>query len=230
MSRGSSVPNETGYGAENVPESAQPRQRPTTFDPLSDQELEQLDALLADSNIGTAMRIEELDGFFSGLLAGPLVLKPCHFWPVVLGKTVADPGTLDYIRTTAALLPFFARHWDTIARTLSRDEVHLPYLTVDEFGIERGCDWARGFLRAVELNAEAWNALIGSDDGGAAVLPMMILAHEDDSDPLLRTPPLHSEQRTALIKLMVIGLVRANRHFAPGKTTLTTTAPPPNLH
>ena len=206
-------------------------ERPVFLEPLSDAELEQLDALLADSKCASSMRIEELDGFFSGLLAGPVVPKPCQFWPVVLGRPVGDAATLNFIRTDTNLLPLFARHWDTIARELDREEIHLPCLLSNEFGMTRGNDWARGFLCAVELNAEAWGGLFRSDEGAAALLPMMILAHEDDADPLLRSPALNEHDRAAILKLMVSGLVRANRHFAPAKAAAAATPfAPRDLH
>ena len=197
---------------------------------MSDRELEQLDALLADSHIGATMRVEELDGFFSGLVAGPPVLKPCQFWPVILGKAVGDPGTLDYIRASATLLPLLARHWHTIIQNFDLNEFHLPLLVGDESGMARGRDWARGFLRAVGLHAEAWSALIGSDEGGAAVLPMMILAHEDDPDPLLRPPPMDAAERAAILRLMIVGVIRAHRHFASAKIAVGTDAIPSNFH
>ncbi len=202
----------------------------TALEPLSDAELEQLDTLLADCKLTSSMRMEELDGFFSGLLAGPAVPKPCQFWPVIWGRPVGDAATLTFIRSDPKLLPLFARHWDAIARELDRDELHVPCLFSNEFGMTRGNDWARGFLRAVELNVEAWSGLFSSDEGAAALLPMMILAHEDDADPLLRPPTLGENDRVSILKLMAIGLVRANRHFAPGKAATATSGAPPNLH
>lgn len=207
-----------------------PERRPAMLDPLSDHELEQLDTLLADSKLAPNMRIEELDGFFSGLLAGPPVPKPCQFWPVIFGRPVGDTATLNFIRTDPTLLPLFARHWDTIARELDREEIHVPCLLSNELGVIRGNDWARGFLRAVELNAEAWSGLLRSDEGAAALLPMMILAHEGDADPLLRPPALDERGRAAIRKMMAVGLVRANRHFAPAKAMAAVDPAARNLH
>lgn len=196
------------------------RHRPATLEPLSEEELTELGRLLARSGFGSAMDVEELDGFFVALLVGPPVAKPCHYWPVVLGENVADPCTLDYIRTTTALLPLFARHWYTIAQTLDRGNVHLPYLN-DKPGTTSGRIWARGFLRAVELQIDGWQPLIASDEHAAALIPMMILAYEDDSNSQLQAPRQSAEKRNELIRLMVVGVLRAYRYFAQRRPAIT---------
>lgn len=219
----------TRHGSGDIANSKRARPRSTTLEPLAEREFSDLALLLANSSIGNAMSVEELDGFFAGLLAGPPIAKPCQYWPVVLGKDVGDPCTLDYIRTTTVLLPLFARHWYTIAQTLDSGSVHLPYLAGDSLGSSTGRDWARGFMRAVELQAPGWQILIASDEHAAAVVPMMILAHEDDPNPLLQSAPMSVEAREELIKLMAVGLIRAHRYFAPSRSA-STVPTTPNLN
>lgn len=202
------------------------RHRPTTLEPLSEEELTELGRLLAESGFGSAMDVEELDGFFAGLLVGPPVAKPCHYWPVVLGENVADPCTLEYIRTTTTLLPLFARHWYTIAQTLDRGNVHLPHLP-DAPSATSGRVWARGFLRAVELQIDDWQPLIASDEHAAALIPMMILAHEDDRNSQLQAPRQSAEKRDELIRLMVVGVLRAHHYFARRRSAFTLPADAP---
>ena len=188
--------------------------RPATLEPLSEAELSSLESILSKSKPGGAMNVEELDGFFAALLVGPPVEKPCHYWPVVLGKNAGDPGTLEVIRSTMVLLPLLARHWDGIAQTLNRGDVHLPYLSTDCGAVPGGRDWSRGFLRGIEQRLECWQPLIADDAYAAAVLPMMILAHDGDPDPSLRPPPILAQERHDLILQVAAGLIRARRYFA----------------
>lgn len=47
-------------------------------------------------------------------------------------------------------------------------------------------DWARGFMRGVELRREAWADPIASEEHGGSILPMLMLYHEHDPDPEMR--------------------------------------------
>lgn len=190
-----------------------PARPPLADEPLSDSELDVLATILANFRDSQAMGIEELDGFFAALNAGPAVPKPCQYWPVVLGSPVGDEKTLNLIRRATTLLPLFARHWHTIAMTLGRGEVYAPYLEEDAHGIARGQDWARGFMRAVAMRRNAWSELMDNEDEATAILPMMILSHEDDPNPALRPAPLTAEQREEVLQLMTAGLVRVYRYF-----------------
>ena len=197
--------------------------------PLSDSELEDLAAILANVSGSNSMTLEELDGFFAALIAGPAVAKPCQYWPVVLGCPVGDSATLDFIRNGNPLLPLFARHWHTILTTLGRGEVYLPYLRDRTDVSTSGYDWARGFMRAVGLRRGAWSALFDNEDDTSAILPMMLLVHESDPDPALRPAPVSAEQRDEIVGLMPVGLVRVYRLFrrteaADGRTTTVATA------
>jgi len=58
--------------------------------------------------------------------------------------------------------------WNSIAGTLYAGEVHLPLLFEDDKGVAGANDWARGFMRGVELRREAWADLIASEEHGAA--------------------------------------------------------------
>ena len=50
-------------------------------------------------------------------------------------------------------------------------------------------DWARGFMRGVELRREAWADLIASEEHGGSILPMLMLYHEHDPHPEMRPNP-----------------------------------------
>ena len=99
--------------------------------PLSEAELDRLTDFLA-SRGGQAMNIEELDGFFAALLAGPDMVLPSEYLPLVLAGAAAE--TSPFARTGAAndILGLIMRHWNGIAATLRKGDVHLPILLEDD--------------------------------------------------------------------------------------------------
>ena len=79
------------------------------------------------------------------------------------------------------------RHWNVIADTLHSGDVFLPLLLEDENGISHGNDWAKGFLRGMELRRVDWAILLKYDEKhGGWLVPIFALAHENDPDPEMR--------------------------------------------
>ena len=159
------------------------------------------------------MNIEELDGFFAALVSGPETVLPSEYYPHVFGGTMEETcafDSLDHVNATLALL---SRHWNTIAGTLYADEVYLPLLLEDDKGVALANDWARGFMRGVELRREAWANLIASDEHGGSILPMLMLYHEHDPDPEMRPNPIGLEQREEIINHMAAGLLQIYRYY-----------------
>ena len=76
-----------------------------------------------------------------------------------------------------------------------------------------GNDWARGFMRGVELRKDDWAELINSEEHGGSILPMMILYHEHDADPETRPPAIGPEQREEIIAHMAAGLLQIYRYY-----------------
>src|SRR3546814_11405859 len=88
--------------------------------------------------------------------------------------------------------------------------------------LDAGSDWAEGFLRAVELREEAWDAWLDEDDWIAALLGLVDqlssgeVPGEDPADP---AAPLACSQRVDITSALP-GL-RAHLHPPP------TALPPP---
>jgi uncharacterized protein len=95
------------------------------------------------------MNIEELDGFFAALIAGPELVPPSEYLPEVFGGEMAD--LFAAVDEASEILNLMMRHWNGIADALLRDDVHLPVLLEDASGVQRGNDWARGYMRGVEM-------------------------------------------------------------------------------
>src|SRR2546430_13549256 len=113
---------------------------------LTDAELDRLAEFLSKSAGGQAMNIEELDGLFAALIAGPENVMPSEYLPEVFGGEMSDACEFGSLDEANDILELMMRHWNTIAETLHKHEVHVPLLLEDENGVAHGNEWARGFM------------------------------------------------------------------------------------
>lgn len=159
------------------------------------------------------MNLEELDGFFAALIAGPDMVTPSEYYPHVFGGEFEEVTEFESFDQVTVILDLLSKHWNIIVATLYADDVYLPLLLEDDNGVTLANDWARGFMRGVELRTDAWAALINSNDHGGSILPMMMLYHEHDPDPEMRPKPIEAEQREEIIVHMAAGLLQIYRHY-----------------
>ena len=146
------------------------------FDTLTEEEIERLDRFLLDRIDEDAdtqgkdegvLDISELDGLFTALVSGPVMIPPSRWLPAVWGDF--EP-TWENAKDFEDVLSLMTRHMNGIAATLMEQPADFApmflerevegklYTIVDE--------WCEGYLRGVALAADAWNV------GG---LPMTIL-------------------------------------------------------
>ncbi len=164
-----------------------------TDKPLTDAEQERLQELLALNEEG--MNLEEMDGFFSALIAGPEVVLPREALPQVFGGANDLGDVYETMKDVQELLSLIMRHWNGIAGTLARDEMYWPVILEDEHGEARGNDWADGFISGTKMRPEGWNTLMRDDDHAGCLVPALMLHHENDPDPALRSPAITAEKR-----------------------------------
>src|SRR5947199_8334287 len=105
------------------------------YEQLTDPELDRLGEFLHACKCGRAMNIEELDGFFAALVAGPETVMPSEYYPHIFGGTMEDTCEFETLDQVNAVLGLMMRHWNTIAGTLYADEPYLPVLLEDEQGV-----------------------------------------------------------------------------------------------
>src|SRR5438445_6552970 len=97
-------------------------------EPLTETEWDRLNEILESCKGGKAMNIEELDGFFAALIAGPEVVMPSEYFPEVCGGEMSDACEFDSLDEANDTLALLMRHWNDIAQTLGEDEVYVPLL------------------------------------------------------------------------------------------------------
>lgn len=181
--------------------------------PLTEAELDRLGEFLEGCEGGQAMTLSELDGFFAALVAGPELIMPSEYLPLVLGAELSETGNFETLEEANEILGLMMWHWNTIATTLNNGEMHVPILFEDEKGRIGGNEWAHGFMRGVSMRPEEWAELMDFDTSPGYLFPMMFLDHEHDPDPQLRPPPPAPEKREELITMMAAAPLLIYRHF-----------------
>jgi uncharacterized protein len=182
-------------------------------DPPTDAELDRLGDFLKGCKGGEAMNLEELDGFFAALIAGPETVMPSEYYPEVFGGEMAEACEFSSPDEANEILVLMMRHWNDIAVTLFKDEVYVPLLLFDEDGMAHGNDWARGFMLGMGMQHDGWAELVNDEEHGGCLIPMMMLCHEHDTDSKMRPKPISPEKREDVIVHMAAGLLGAYRYF-----------------
>jgi uncharacterized protein len=182
-------------------------------DPLTDAELDRLGDFLRSCKGGKAMNLEELDGFFAALIAAPDVVMPSEYNREVLEGDLSEVVEFASLAEAYEILGLLTRHWNKIASTLYKGEVRVPMIFEDENGELHGNDWARGFVRGMNVRDDEWAELGNDEKYGGSMIPMMVLYREHDEDPNMRSEPITPGKREQLIALMAAGLMNAYEYF-----------------
>ncbi len=144
---------------------------------LTEAELDWLAGFLDSAQAPEAtLSMEHLDGFFSALVAGPVVVPPSRYMPVIWGgKEGPVYDSMEQVQHVTGLL---MRHWNTIAARLGAGVAHEPYLY--EVPVqEKGRHWAEGFLLGLDLEQRAWSPMLRDPHaGGIAMLISALIAYE----------------------------------------------------
>jgi uncharacterized protein len=189
--------------------------RKPKVDPLTESELDELDRfLLSSATPEDSMDLEELDGFITGLVAGPGTITAQQWLPLVWGDTDSGRRPVRFNSATQCrrILELLDRHWTTIGWTLHSGTPPMPVLFEyaappqkpgsgragdAEGDLVAGSMWAIGFMRAIGLQADAWQDAFDDDDAGEALTSIVTLAHADDRE--IVEQPLTAPQVEALV-------------------------------
>jgi uncharacterized protein len=182
---------------------------------LTDDEFARLQTFLGRTNNGRAMNLEEMDGFFAALVCGPEKVSPSEYLPCIWGNELSNDGVFQSVEEAREILNLVMRHWNTIASTLFQGRVYFPFLFEDDHGMAAGNDWAKAFLRGMRLRRDSWNELLDDEQHGGSLVPIFMLAHEHDSDPKLRPPPISAEKRRDILTRLTAGITHAYMYFEP---------------
>lgn len=191
--------------------------------PLTDAEYQWLDDFLID-NEAVIGNLEMLDGYLTALIIGPELVLPSRYLPYILGEGEGEHAAFATLEEAQRVLGLLTRHWNQIVMTLARGGPLEPMLIEDEAG-SPGCDWARGFLNALQLTRTAWDPFLNDVQLAPAIFPILLLAHEHDPDPELRSQTIAPERRDPILIEMCEGVLDMYEHFLRQRMALGTTVP-----
>ncbi len=187
--------------------------------PLAEADFDRLDRLLGELDNDDAMIVEELDGFLAALACAPEPVGADDYLPVVFGR---ERGAVEPPRGKAPpdeLALLVRRHALAAAAALDAGEF-APVLAYDEQGAPDGSAWAVGFLRAVEMAPESWDAMLAEKEFGDALDAIDALAATLDDKPGVR--PLPRREREVLIDAMIADVGDIHEFFRPYRQAGTT--------
>ena len=186
---------------------------------LADADFDRLDQLLAELGNDDAMIVEELDGFLAALACAPEPVSADEFLPVVFGLEDDDGGPQRGTATPAELATLVRRHARAIAASLDAG-AFAPVLAYDDQGAPDGSAWAVGFLRAVEMAPDSWDAMLDEKEFGDALDAAEALAATLDDESGARAPS--RREREALIDRMIADVGDIHEFFRPYRQAGTT--------
>lgn len=160
--------------------------------PLSDDELQALDSLLAELDTDEAMNVEMLDGYLTALLLAPTPvaqLRGADWLPTVWGGDGDRDGAGDSEAPFASgkqkkrAIVMVLRHLRAIDQALQHHPDRWePVFSVAEDGDREFADaedWCIGFLQATAMDVDGWGRLFDDPELGPHLLPVALLGGDD---------------------------------------------------
>ena len=132
-------------------------------DPLSDEEIEELDDFLLDAEgIDESMNVSMLDGFLTALICAPKLILPSEWmrwvWDTEHGNDSPNFSSED---EAGRILSMLMRHMNDITRTLSQAPEYYEPLLLENINngnpIPILDEWCMGFVKAMSLDEEGWS-------------------------------------------------------------------------
>ena len=145
--------------------------------PITDEEVQELENFLFGDNVPEeCMTLSEIDGFLTALAAGPELVLPSEWLPVIWqgeGPSFDSPQELE--RVLALILALNARTLDMLQKgeiapmfNIEVDEDDNELMTPD--------GWCWGFMEGVALREAAWQPLFDSEEDGDLLDPIAMIA------------------------------------------------------
>jgi uncharacterized protein len=198
-------------------------------EPLTDAELDELEAFLASDAVPQdCMDLEMLDGYLSAIASGPDMIQPSEWLPGVWseGGKSASPayGSSDQAQRVMALM---LRHMVGIERTLAESPTRfrpLLYLPDGEKASrgerEKPSDrappeataWCEGYMAGVKLRDDEWQPLYDAQDARDWIFPIEALAF-GEHDPEFSEWIDDKEKRESLVDELPVAAVLIYRFW-----------------
>jgi uncharacterized protein len=197
--------------------------RPVTPQPLTDAEFESVSEVLERFGDKRSMSLEALDGLLAAVACGPEDIPQSEYLREIWGDEIVNEDTFLAQPLLREFVTLVMRHRDFIAHTLKSGDVFTPILLDDENGTFPANDWAKGFLRGLDLRKREWAPLLDDEEHVGMLVPIFALAHEHDPDPQMRpySEPVSAEMREKLIVGAAAGVMKIYRYFTMERPVAT---------
>jgi uncharacterized protein len=171
-----------------------------------------LDDFLGSDKAPSALPPIVLDGYLTGVLLAPELIKPSTWLTEVWGA--GGPRIADIDEANAVIGAVMARY-NAICRDLDvelggdPEQFGFPF---EQYDIEAAQWWAEGFVAAIAVAPEAWGQILEAGESHfALVAPFIMLASSDsENNPFFRADPKSRSDmlRDAvdLLPMAIIGL------------------------
>lgn len=155
--------------------------------PLSEAEIGELDAfLMSEATADECMDLVTLDGFLTALVVGPRLVAPSVWLPVVWGGT-SEP-VFESKDQAERIISLLLRRMNMISSMFGENSPGFePLLYEREVNGTRfwlADDWCFGFIRAMELDHEAWDPLFDDKTNRVLLVPILTLGTQEGLDQI----------------------------------------------
>ena len=183
--------------------------------PLAPGELRELDRFLAHAGSAALPNASALDGFFAALICSPDLVTPNEYLPLILeGDGEGSRPGYDDSESAMRFCCLAMRHYNTLVDRITEfdeDElaganggggIYYPRTMKGAGGELIAEHWAKGFISGTRFRRKQWRRLFDVKGGDSRIVPILLLAYENDPDPAKRRcDPMSNEARQALIAL-----------------------------
>ena len=186
-----------------------------TPQPLTDAEFDSLSGVPNRFGGKDAMNLEQLDGFLAAVICCPSEIPKTEYLPEIWGDETINEEAFAAKLVLQNFLSLVARHKVSVAHTLQSGDIFTPLVLANEDGVFFGNDWAKGFMRGMNLRHEDWVVLLEDEDHGGSLIPILALAHEHDPDPEMRPykEPISVQRREKLLVGVAAGVMNIYKYF-----------------
>src|SRR5512141_1940834 len=197
-------------------------------EPLSDAELDELEAFLASDSVPQdCMDLEMLDGFLTAVVSGPDVVQPSEWLPQVWseGGKSATPAFAD-TEQAQRIMALVLRHMVGIQRTLAESPTRFrPLLYMPDENARKSertppeaTAWCEGYMAGVKLRDDQWQPLYDAQDARDWIFPVEALAF-GDQDPEFAEWIDDKDKRASLVEELAVASVLIYRFWQAKMTT-----------
>lgn len=138
------------------------------------------DYLLSDRSPPDCMDVSQLDGFLAGVVIGPEIIAPSEFLPVIWGGD--EPAFADADEANMVLGSILGRYNEIIDGLDDSPANYNPVFWQDRAGNCISEDWAVGFMQAVGMRQDVWEAVLADEEYAMLLIAIGVIAAVAEPD------------------------------------------------